>query len=165
MANEKNLKPPFSKDSPECSPEIARINGRKGGLKSSKVKKQKKEEQKEKQKFADIFNIILETETKDEELKKKIKEIYPDLKPNNKNLVVIEHFTRMFKKSKEKTTKGKDGEIIITKTKGISDKDFLNFEEFLRDSVGEKPKDDFNFNPNINIIVDSKKKKELMDKI
>lgn len=158
MANEKSLKK-FGKDKPPLSHEEAVKNGKKGAEKSIEVRKEKKEEAKENKRFADIFNIILETETKDEKIKQKIKENYPTLKPNKKNLVAMEHFARMFKKTISKT---KDGVIIAKK---MSDKDFLNFEEYMRNSIGEKPIDKVQQTTTNIEIKDKNIIKEIVDKI
>ena len=155
MANEENIIAyNFKNLTARQQRELARM----GGIKSAEVKKQNKT-------FKDIWKIIGNTETS-EENKEKIKKKYPDLDPNNKSLLAIETLRRMFKKDKEKVKKTKEGGIIITKIKGMSDKNFIKYSEYIRDTSGEKPADEQKITQKVfNIKLSKKDLKQAKDNL
>ena len=117
--------------------------GRKGGKNSQKVQKEKKEQRK----FGELLALALSTTIKREKLKKSMEKNFPDLPQNYKGYFISTLMDRL--------------KLAPT----LETKDLIKLFETVRNSIGEKPKDNFGFNPIVNIIVDSKKKKALMDKI
>jgi len=142
---------------------------RKQGAKASnEIQKEKKIEEKENKKLADIFGLILQSEIKSESARSHIKSKYPDVDLNNKSLIAVETFARMFgtmkipKTIKEKDENGKETtrkELLVIKT--MKDSDFLNYQEYIRNTIGEKPVDEVNTNQiNFNVDVSKKDLKE-----
>ena len=129
MSKEDIVQYQFQNLTAEQQQKIARM----GGKESVKKKKEIKT-------YKDIWKIIGNTKISNEKNRAIIKKKFPELDPTNKVLMAFETFGRMFdtKKTKIKDKDGNDKDLI---EKTMSNKDFIKYQEYARDTMGEKPID------------------------